>query len=402
MDPVLNPFSPGAGARPPILAGRSRIVDEAVIALRRAQIGRPFRSMLFLGLRGTGKTVLLNELSNQARDLGFLVSRLEAPERANLAKMLYPEMRKIFRSLSNFERAKDLASQGLTALRNFASMFHIEIGGVDIGIDPAPDALDRGDLQTDLPDLFEAIGLAARAAGKGWVISLDEVQYLSEEDLSALLVSLHRVSQTNVPVVLMGAGLPQLARLAGEAKSYAERLFRFYNIGALDVDAATAAIQKPIEEIREIGASITDDALKAIVTGTKGYPFFLQHWAACAWDIATGPEISAQDVQDAWREAIEMLDNGFFRVRLDRLTKSELKYCMVMASLGEGPYATGRIAKLMGKDAQQLGPQRASIISKGMIYSTSHGYVDFTVPLFAEFMRRHHLEADYGSKSSTG
>ena len=345
--------------------------------------------MLFLGLRGTGKTVLLNELSNQARDLGFLVSRLEAPEKANLAKMLYPEMKKIMRSLSGIERAKELAAAGMRMVRNFASMFQIEVAGVGVGVDPHSDNTESGDLQTDLPDIFESIGLAAREAGKGWLISIDEVQYLSEEDLSALVVSIHRIAQTNLPIVLLGAGLPQLARTAGEAKSYSERLFRYFDIGALDEDSAIDAIKKPIEDA---DASISSEALRSIVDGTQGYPFYLQQWASCARDVAATKTLSADDALSASQEAIHILDEGFFRVRLDRLTKGEMKYCMAMASLGEGPYAAGKISEVLGKDVKQLGPTRAGIIKKGMIYSTSNGFVDFTVPLFANFMRRQKID----------
>lgn len=385
MDPYLNPFSPGAGQRPPELAGRTKIIEEAIISLRRALAGRSFRPMLFLGLRGTGKTVLLNELANQARDLGFLVSRLEAPEKADLVKMLYPEVKKIMRSLSTVEPTKDLASRGMQAVKRFAANLKIEVGGVEISVEPHEAHGDSVDLETELPDLFESIGTVAKAAKKGWLLSLDEIQYLSEQDFSALIVSLHRIAQTNLPVVLIGAGLPQLARSAGEAKSYAERLFRYFDIGALDEVSAANAVRKPIEEAR---ALIDDDALQSIVHGTHGYPFFLQQWAACAWDIAATKTITLTDAESAATEAIHILDEGFFRVRLDRLTKAEMKYCAAMAALGEGPYAAGKIAEVMGKEGNRLGPIRAAIIRKGMIYSTSYGFVDFTVPLFADFMRR--------------
>lgn len=248
MDSVLNPFAPWTGQRPPEFAGRTKLIDESVLAMRRALAGRPFRSIMFLGLRGTGKTVLLNELGKKAKELGFLVSRLEAPEDADLAKLLYPEMKKIMRSLSTVERTKALAIRTLGVLRNFASIFKIEVSGVDLGIEPTPGVADTGYLQTDLPDLFENIGEASQMASKGWAIFLDEAQYLTQSDLSALIVSMHRISQLGYPVIFIGAGLPLLAGLAGEAKSYAERLFMFYNVGALDPKATDEAIEKPLNE----------------------------------------------------------------------------------------------------------------------------------------------------------
>ena len=386
MNPVSNPFAPSAGQRPPKFAGRSDCIRESDIALQRALAGKPFRSILFLGLRGTGKTVLLNEVSKIAKNHGFLISRLEAPEGANLADLLFPEMRKIIRHISTIERAKDLALKTLGALRNFASIFKIEVSGVGVEIEPVPGVGDSGDLQRDLPDIFENIGEAAQTAGKGWAIFLDEIQYLSQKDLSAMIVSIHRISQLGYPIVLVGAGLPQIAKLAGEAKSYAERLFRYYDIGALDETSSSEAIVKPLEEEN---VTITEAALDEIVKGTRGYPFYLQQWAACAWDIAPTQQITIDDVKNASVDAVEILDAGFFRVRLDRLTPSELQYCFAMSDFGEGPYKTGAIARKLHKKTADLGVVRANLISKGMIYATSRGYLDFTVPLFADFLRRH-------------
>ncbi len=386
MDPFFNPFAPSAGQRPPEFAGRTQLIDDSVLAMRRALAGRPFRSIMFLGLRGTGKTVLLNELGKKAKELGFLVSRLEAPENADLAKLLYPEMKKIMRSLSTVERTKDLSIRTLGILRNFASIFKIEVSGVDIGIEPTPGVADTGYLQTDLPDLFENIGEAAQDASKGWAIFLDEVQYLTQDDLSALIVSMHRISQLGYPVIFIGAGLPLLAGLAGEAKSYAERLFMFYNVGALDPEATAEAIEKPLNAA---DVKILPAALKEFVEGTQGYPFYLQQWAACAWDVAPCSPISVLDVSTASSEAIRILDEGFFRVRLNRMTKSELDYCSAIASLGEkGPYKTADIARVIGKKPTTLAMVRSSLISKGMIYSPERGYVEFTVPLFAGFILR--------------
>jgi hypothetical protein len=385
MDPYRNPFAPGAGSRPPELAGRDSILEAARIACGRAVNGRSARSIMLLGLRGTGKTVLLNEIGRIAKEEGLLVSKVEAPERESLARLLYPEMRKVMRALSGVESAKQIANRGLKGLRSFASIFKIDIGGIEIGVEPEPGLADSGNLQYDLPDLFTVIGEAAQAAGKGWILLIDEVQYLTEADLSALIVSIHRMSQEGLPVLLVGAGLPQVARLAGEAKSYAERLFLYPEVGALDQPSATQAVQKPILEEE---ASIDTAALDSIVNRTQGYPFFLQEWASTAWNNAEGLEITVDDVEHSYSETLASLDAGFFRVRIDRLTPSEVQFVKAMSTLGDGPYAIADVAKVMGRPQSSLGPTRANIISKGMIYSTDHGYLNFTVPLFAEFMRR--------------
>lgn len=341
--------------------------------------------MMLLGLRGTGKTVLLNEIGRQAEQQGLLVSKVESPEGESLARLLYPEMRKIMRSLSGIEAAKQLTARGLKGLRNFASIFKIDMAGIEIGVESEPGLADTGDLQYDLPDLFVLIGKAAKAAERGWLLLIDEVQYLSEEDLSALIVALHKIAQEGLPVLLIGAGLPQVARLAGEAKSYAERLFQYPAVGALDPASARQAIERPILDEE---ASITERALEIIIERTRGYPFFLQEWASVIWNNAEGPEINFNDADQSYPETLASLDEGFFKVRIDRLTKAEVQFVRAMAQLGDGPYAMADIARTMKRTLKSLGPSRANIISKGMIYSTDHGYLDFTVPLFAEFMRR--------------
>lgn len=342
---------------------------------------------MLLGLRGVGKTVLLNEIGRNAEAGGLLVSRVESPEGESLARLLFPEMRRAMRALSGVEAARHLAARGLAGLRNFAAMFRIEVAGVGVGVepDPEPGLAESGDLRYDLPELFTLIGQAAKAADRGWLLLIDEVQYLSEPDLSALIVALHRISQDGLPVVMVGAGLPQIARLAGEAKSYAERLFLFPAVGALDPVSAGQAVEKPI--VQE-DATIAPDALKAIVERTRGYPFFLQEWASVVWDGSEGPEITFTDVDRAYAETLARLDDGFFKVRLDQLTRAETQFVRAMAGLGDGPYPVAEIAKSMNRSQQSLGPARASIIAKGMIFSTEHGYLDFSVPLFAEFMRR--------------
>ena len=395
MDPVHNPFAPSAGRRPPELAGRDEIIEMARTACLRVKLGKHARPMMLLGLRGTGKTVLLNEFKLTAESEGLLVSRIEAPEDAHLARLIVPEMRKILRSLSTVESARHIAVRGLRGLRNFASMFKIEAGGIGVGIEGASDAepglADSGDIQFDLPDLFETLGEAAKKAQKGWLLLIDEIQYLTPEDLAALIVSLHRVSQSAFPIAFAGAGLPQVARLAGEAKSYAERLFVYPAVDALDMQAAAHAIRRPIENE---SAAILGEAVDKIVNVTQGYPFFIQEWGSKVWDVAAGPEITLSDVETAYAPVITSLDSGFFKVRMDRLTRAETNFVAAMANLGDGPYPIADVAKALGRKTQSLGPTRASIIHKGMIYSAEHGYLAFTVPLFANFMRRYTLNEE--------
>lgn len=390
MDSVRNPFAPSAGRRPPELAGRDEVIEAAQIAAKRVALGKYARPTMLLGLRGTGKTVLLNEFGKIGHLHNVLVSSIEAPEQASLAKLIIPEMRRILRSLSTIEAAKHLATKGLRGLRNFASILKIEVIGIGIGIegatDPEPGLADSGDIQFDLPELFVLLGEAAKSAGKGWLLLIDEVQYLNENDLSALIVSLHKVSQSDLPIAFAGAGLPQVARLAGEAKSYAERLFTYPAIGPLSREAAEIALIRPIHAE---GAEIDPAAVKHIVDATQGYPFFLQEWGAKAWDIAVGPNISLENVRLAGELATASLDDGFFKVRLDRLTRAETNFVIAMAQLGNDPVSLADIAKKLGRKPQSLSPARASIIHKGMIYSAEHGFLEFTVPLFADFMRRH-------------
>jgi hypothetical protein len=385
MDRVRNPFAPGAGSRPRALAGRGAILEDAETALKRALIGRSFQSQMLLGLRGVGKTVLLNEIEDRAKREGYETSFVEAPEHKNLPDLLYPEMRQILRRLSTIEAARASTMRAFGALRNFASIFKIKIADVEIGVDPVPGEADSGDLERDLVDLFLLIGEAAQAAERGWVLLVDEIQYLDEPALSAIIVAIHRITQKSLPVVFMGAGLPQIARLSGDAKSYSERLFVYPAVGPLDRQAACEALRKPIEDE---GANISDPAVATVVARTHGYPFFIQEWGHHAWNEAADSEIKNADVERATQLALKRLDQGFFNVRIDRLTAAEVDYVRAMASIGQGPYRTTDVARQLGKKPTSLGPRRDSLIKKGMAYSPSYGNIDFTVPLFNEFLVR--------------
>jgi len=384
LDPIINPFAPGAGTPPPALVGRDEIVAAAEIALHRIRRGRPEKSQMLLGLRGVGKTVLLNHIGKLAETIGYHVIKLEAPEGQRLAQFLAPALKATLIRLNRVEKAKDYASRALGALQGFASVCKVSIGEVRLEVTD-PHTADSGNLEIDLPELLTALGKAAKAADSSVAILVDEVQYLSEEDFRALIVSLHRLAQEGLPVVLFGAGLPQVAGLAGDAKSYAERLFDYPEIGPLDEESAKEAITKPVIEE---GAEITKKALSTIVEGTKGYPYFLQEWGKHAWRVAKSSPINEADVNQAVSEAVEALDKNFFRVRFDRLTPREQEYLRGMAELGPGPHRSGEIAKLMRRKVESLGPLRSGLVKKGMIWSPSHGDTAFTVPLFDEFMKR--------------
>lgn len=360
-------------------------MTDARVALKRVQAGRLAKSQLLLGLRGVGKTVLLNRIAELAEDEGYLTVILEAPEGQRLANILVPPLRTVLFRLSRVERARDLANRGLGTLRRFAGAFKVRYGDWEVGIEGEPGTADSGHLESDLPDLLLVVGRAAQAAGRPVAVFIDEVQYLSAEDLSALIVSVHRIGQRSLPLIVFGAGLPQLAGLAGEAKSYAERLFDYPPVGALDPDAARTAVRQPV---RDEGADIDEDALGLIVDRTQGYPYFLQEWGAHAWNAAARSPITAADVGSATDDALRDLDRGFFRVRLDRLTPREKDYMRAMAELGPGPHRSGDVAGALGLDVSAAAPIRGGLIRKGMIYSPAHGETAFTVPMFDAFMRR--------------
>lgn len=387
MDPVTNPFAPGAGTPPPDLAGRDELRETVRIALERVRLGRATKSVLMVGLRGVGKTVLLDRMRDDAEAAGIHTLRIEAPEGRSLPGILAPQLRLALLRLSRNEQAKELAKRALRALAGFAKSLKVKYGDIEVGLDydPEPGLADNGDLEHDLQALLEAAGDAAKRAGTALALFVDELQYVKEEELAALITALHRTAQRMLPVVLVGAGLPQLPGRMGQAKSYAERLFDFPVIGPLDPEAARVAIAKPMHDLE---VQITEDALALILGKTQCYAYFLQEWGKHAWDAAEASPITVADVDRASVTAVAALDESFFRVRFDRLTPTERRYLRAMAELGPGPHRTGEIADQLERTSASLGPLRSSLISKGMIWSQHHGDTAFTVPLFDEFMRR--------------
>ena len=387
MDPILNPFAPGAGAPPPQLAGRDELIEMVRVALERVRLGLPTKSILMVGLRGVGKTVLLDRMRDDAEGAGIQTVRVEAPEGRSLPALLAPQLRLALLRLSRNERAKALAQRALRALAGFAKGLKLKYDDIEVGFDfePEPGLADNGDLEHDLQALLEAVGAAAKEAATALVLFIDELQYVEEDQLAALIAALHRAAQRRLPVVLLGAGLPKLRGQMGRAKSYAERLFDFPEIGPLAAADASVAIAKPLHDQ---GVDITDDALQGIVRRTRGYPYFLQEWGKHAWDTAMASPITLDNVRRASAATVAALDESFFRVRFDRLTHAERKYLRAMAELGAGPHRSGDIADQLGRKVTSLGPIRNQLIAKGMIWSPGHGDTAFTVPLFDEFMRR--------------
>lgn len=387
MDPINNPFSPGAGAPPPELVGRDPILEQARILLGRIRQRRPEKSMLLTGLRGVGKTVLLNEIERLAKAGGYHIIAIEAHEDKALGPLVAPHLRSLLFELDRVAGAGDKAKRGLRVLRSFLGALKVTYKDVTIGldIDPEQGAADSGDLEIDLPNLLVAVAEAAEERQTAVAMLIDEIQYFSQKELGALIMAMHKVQQRQLPLVLLGAGLPILPGLAGESKSYVERLFSFPEVGALSEAEAAKALDDPAQAA---GVTFAPQALQEIFRLTKGYPYFLQEWGYQSWNLAPTNAISLEVVQRGTAAVIPRLDQNFFRVRFDRLTPHEKHFLRAMAQLGPGAHRTGDIAQILGMKVTSLGPVRAKLIKKGMIYSPAHGDLAFTVPLFDKFMIR--------------
>ncbi|MGB6058108.1 MAG: ATP-binding protein [Microthrixaceae bacterium] len=383
MDRLDNPFRPGAGTRPPALIGRDQLIDDFGVAARRALDGRPGKSLMPIGLRGVGKTVLINRFVEIAENEGYQVGFVEAPETGDFRTLLAIRLRKILLALEQGP-AKRAAVNALRALKSFVLQLP-DGSSIRLDVDASPGIADSGLLAEDLTDLLIATGQAAAGQQSGLLLAIDEVQYLTAEELGALITAVHRTTQLELPVVLVGAGLPQLPGLAGDAKSYAERLFDFPMIGSLTHEEARSAVEIPAADN---DVSMDSAALDLIVRMSKGYPYFLQEWGYHVWNYSHGSPITADDVQSVTPSVIDQLDRNFFLVRFDRLTPKEKDYLHAMAKLGSGPHRSGDIAAQLGVRVESVAPRRSGLITKGMIYSPAHGDTAFTVPLFDDFIRR--------------
>jgi hypothetical protein len=387
MDPIKNPFSPGAGAPPPELVGRDMILHDARVLLGRVRRRKAEKSLLLTGLRGVGKTVLLNEMERMALAEGYRTVSIEAHEDKPLGPLIAPHLQRLLFELDRTAGAGDRVKRAFGVLRSFLNGLKLTYADITIGldIDPEKGAADSGDLQIDLPSVIAAVGEAAEDRKLGVCILIDEIQYFRSIELGALIMAMHKVQQRQLPVVLVGAGLPILPALAGDAKSYAERLFSFPNVGALSESDAGKALQDPAQAV---GVIFEEDALAEVYRLTKGYPYFVQEWGYQAWNHAPASPITVDIVRQATTTVVRRLDENFFRVRYDRLTPGEKNFLRAMATLGAGPHRTADIADALRVKISSLGPVRAKLIQKGMIFSPAHGEIAFTVPLFDEFMIR--------------
>jgi hypothetical protein len=387
MDPVRDPFSPGAGAPPPELVGREEILETARINLSRVRLRKPERSLLLTGLRGVGKTVLLNKIGEISADLGYLKLSIEAIESKPFVEILVPGIRSLLLELSLKEGLKDSVKKAVAVFKSFVGSMKLKVGEIELGVEipPSLGQADSGSIELDLPDLFVEVATAAKNKDSAIILLIDEIQYLSTKDLSALILAMHKIQQQQLPFYLVAAGLPSLPRLAGEAKSYAERLFLYPEVGPLSKADTEKGLQTPV---KTLGVSFTQEALEKIFTKTLGYPYFVQEWGSLSWRIATQSPITGQIVDNVSEVVIPKLDESFFRMRFDRLTNKEKKYLRAMAELGATPQRTGDIARIMQTTQQHLALTRANLLAKGMIYAPSHGLQAFTVPLFDEFILR--------------
>ncbi len=382
---MRNPFGPGAGMPPPALVGRQPLLDAFSVTLARARAGRSVKGLLATGLRGVGKTVLLNRFEQDALRGGYAVAFMEASDDGAFVALLASRVRRTLLDLDRRGSLSEAVKRALRVLKSFTLRFGSDGLGLSIEVDPELGRADSGDLSRDLEDLFIAVGEAAKARETAVLFVIDELQYLAERELAALIMAIHRTTQLQLPVVVAGAGLPSLPALAGEAKSYAERLFEFPQVDRLHPGDAAEAIVVPA---RAGNVELDADAIARIVAATHGYPYFLQEWGYHVWNHAPASPIRLDDVESIEPKVIEHLDESFFRVRFDRLTPKERRYLRAMAELGPGPHRSGDVAAVYGAKVESLSPTRSSLIHKGMVFSPMHGDTAFTVPLFDEFMRR--------------
>lgn len=384
MNPIDNPYRPGAGTKPTFLAGRDEVINKADILLKRVKVGNPQRSLMLYGLRGVGKTVLLNKINEIAEDEKFIVEQIEMSENDDFRKVIANFIRKILLKISKLENAKAKLIKALGVFKAF-SVSIPDGPEFKIDVDAIVGEADSGNFETDLTDLFLNIGQAAKEEGKFVCILIDETQYLKEKDMAALIAACHKISQKSLPLVVICAGLPSIAALSGDAKSYAERLFEFIPIKYLEAPQDSLAITEPA---KKLNVAYNDNAVTEAISITKGYPYFIQELGKHSWDLAVGSTITLDDVKNARVLTLKELDNSFFKVRLDRAAGREKKMMYAMATLGQGPYLMADVAKKVGVKVSSLSPTRATLISKGFIYTTEFGYIDFTVPLFDDFLRR--------------
>jgi hypothetical protein len=390
MDPRRNPYAPGAGTKPPALVGRDKQIESFDILLERLENGYAEQSMIITGLRGVGKTVLLDVFREKAEGRDWATVEWEIEKNSTFAPKMAAHVRRALLQIAPKARWTDRLLRAASILKSFTVTFASD-GAMTAGLDVEAfnGRGDSGVLPDDLTDLFVAIGEAAQDQGVGVVFLIDEIQFLRPPELEALIVALHKCTRRSLPITLVGAGLPQIPRLAGEARSYSERLFRFPRIGELEAADARDALVLPA---RPLGIEFTPEAVGYMVDYTQGYPYFLQEYGRIVWDETSASPVSAHDVGSVLPLVEAGLDESFFRVRAERATELELRYLYAMAELGPKAQRASEVARCIERTVEQAGPIRSRLIDKGLLYTPGHGYAAFTVPQFDRYMLRCHAE----------
>lgn len=383
---IPNPYRPGAGENPAYLAGRDKIIENGTKILTTISYGYPARSEIFYGLRGVGKTVLLNRLMDIGTGLGVVSESIEIEtHNVSFQSELALKVYKIMAQMSLARHLESYMVRALGILKAFSLKYSNEGFSAEIAVDPVQGIANTGNIANDISELFLALGAVAKRQKKGVAIFIDEMQIMRTADMEALFVAIHRVNQKGYPVVMFGAGLPKVLKLAGKAKSYAERLFLFSEIGSLDRAAAALALTKPAEEL---GVSYDDDAVDEVLRITEGYPYFLQEYGSNIWETDHGQVITLATVKSAYPEFEHRIDESFFRIRYEKATHRELEFMLAMAEIGTHPCSIRQVADAMHVKVQSISVLRAQLIHKGFIYALSRGEIDFTVPQFGAYLKR--------------
>lgn len=380
-----SPYTPGAGAMPRYLAGRNEMLENAEKVLQAVVKGYPQNSVVYYGLRGVGKTVLLNAVEEQAEDLNILYAHIEIAEKKSFIIQIANASKKLIHRMSAIESAKDFGKKALGILQAFQVTYNPEDQTFTAGMTEPSAYITTGILADDLTEMFVAMGRLAAKARKTVCFFIDEMQYMKADEMEALVNAMHRVNQLRLPVIIFGAGLPKILKILGEVKSYAERLFKYIPVSKLSDTAATEAI---VEPARDLGVLFEDEAVNEIKKWSEGYPYFIQELCDTVWEYTEKEIITKEDVQRVIPTFQTNLDQGFFKVRYDRCTKKEHDFLFAMAKCGDLPCTISNVAKIMGNRVSTISPIRAQLISKGMIYSPAHGEIDFTVPQFHLFLKR--------------
>lgn len=386
MIDLRNPYTPGAGVTPTYLAGRDKVVLEIERKLDSAKEGYSFRSVIYYGLRGVGKTVLLNTVEAKAKEMDILCCHIEISEQSNLIKSISKACNKFAKQLSLKEVLKDAAAKLKALAMSFNTTWNPEEKTFTVGFNEFND-VGTGDLSNDVTELLTNLGQYAKIANTAICFCIDEIQYAKKNELEALIAAVHRISQLRLPVIIFGAGLPKVLKVLGDTKSYAERLFDYVEIGSLSNNDAEAAIVKPAEKLK---VQYTDKAVARIIEITGGYPYFIQEMCSVIWELHDSKAITKDVVERYIDNTNKKLDESFFSVRYDRCTQTQRAFIAAMVKCKKLPCTLVSVATNMNKKTKSIGPIRGQLIDKGLIYSTQYGEIDFTVPKFSEYIERKH------------